>query len=151
MRLFNVKPDFKILPLSLGVQLYRLLGPILLNRPLLRAVYLFFIYSYPLFAEPELKNRAIKLLLVLDVTVFKQSDLKLALGHLDELGETILQVQVQAWRDLHESLALLSSQKNYFLGVFLPTLLGSLTQVDDARSKTNVRSCILALFVKSDH
>ena len=85
MRLFNVKPDFKILPLSLGVQLYRLLGPILLNRPLLRAVYLFFIDSYPLFAEPELKNRAIKLLLVLDVAVFKQSDFKLTLGHLDEL------------------------------------------------------------------
>ena len=58
---------------------------------------------------------------------------------------------MQAWRDLQESLALLSRYKNYFLGEFLPTLLGSLTQVDDARSKTNVRSSILAVFVKSDH
>lgn len=58
---------------------------------------------------------------------------------------------MQAWWDLQEGLALISSHQNYFLGEFLPTLLGSLTQVDTSSSKADVRGIILALFVKFDH
>jgi hypothetical protein len=83
--LLNEKPDLESLPLSLGIQLYRLLGPILLDRSLLRAVCLFFIDCYPLFAKPELKDRKVQLFLVLDVAVFEHSDFKLSLRHLDEL------------------------------------------------------------------
>ena len=83
--MLNEKPDLESLPLSLGIQLYRLLGPILLDRSLLRAVCLFFIDCYSLFAKPELKDRKVQLFLVLDVAVFEHSDFKLSLRHLDEL------------------------------------------------------------------